>query len=183
MGRSSGAAPRGLASASPRQLTRTTHLGIYGLMLGFLVTVVLLTACGSMRWTSMAGLSQTLWLPMRSLRGSWPCCPIGVLPRPLCPSRRRDDALFRRAMAAGRAPHAAVIPRPRAVRRCSLTKRPHHDGEPCLQRLLEPVSRTWPAGRSHSELPPQITRFWPVMAPASGPRRKATMAATSLGWM
>lgn len=35
----------------------------------------------------------------------------------------------------------------------------------------------------HSELPPQISICWPVIAPASGPSRKAVSAATSSGLM
>ena len=65
MGSSTGAAGLVLASASPRQLVRTTHLGLYRLMLGFLVIGVPFRSQrgGAMRWTSTADRSWIFRLP------------------------------------------------------------------------------------------------------------------------
>ena len=47
----------------------------------------------------------------------------------------------------------------------------------------KPENRGWQRPPRYSELPPQITSCWPVMAPPNGPSRKPTNAATSSGLM
>ena len=54
-----------------------------------------------------------------------------------------------------------------------------HMGASCRRAVMGCRS----GGADQRELPPQMTICWPVMAPASGPSRKAVIAATSSGRM